>query len=82
MERGHLLDQNHTDINIGITDEPAVRANAFYIFFVNVGPTLSSKIPEQGLEYRKYMPQGNEYSLSLLPTTDQEVNDIIKQLKN
>ena len=28
------------------------------------------------------MPQRNEYSLFLLPTTDQEVNDIIKQLKD
>ena len=28
------------------------------------------------------MPQGNEYSLFLLPTTDQEVNNIIKLLKN
>ena len=28
------------------------------------------------------MPQGNEYSLFLLPTTDQEVNNIIKQLKD
>ena len=28
------------------------------------------------------MPQGNEYSLFLLPTTDPEVNNIIKQLKD
>ena len=28
------------------------------------------------------MPQGNEYSLFLLLTTDQEVNNIIKQLKD
>ena len=72
----------HTDSNSGITSDPAVIANAFNNFFVNIGPTLSSKIPEQGLEYRKYMPQGNEYSLFLLPTTDQEVNNIIKQLKD
>ena len=68
----------HTDCNSGITSDPAVIANAFNNFFVNIGPSLSSKIPEQGLEYRKYMPQGNEYSLFLLPTTDQEVNNIIK----
>ena len=72
----------HTDSNSGITSDPAVIANAFNNFFVNIGPTLSSKIPEQGLEYRKYMPQGNEYSLFLLLTTDQEVNNIIKQLKD
>ena len=73
---------HHTDSNSGITSNPAVIANAFNNFFVNIGPTLSSKIPEQGLEYRKYMPQGNEYSLFLLPTTYQEVNNIIKQLKD
>ena len=50
----------HADSNSGITSDPAVIANAFNNFFVNIGPTLSSKIPEQGLEYRKYMPQGNE----------------------
>ena len=72
----------HTDSNGGIASDPDVIANAFNNFFVNIGPTLSSKIPERGLEYRKYMPQGNEYSLFLLPTTDQEVNNIIKQLKD
>ena len=45
----------HADSNSGITSDPAVIANAFNNFFVNIGPTLSSKIPEQGLEYRKYI---------------------------
>ena len=72
----------HTDSNNGITSDPSVIANAFNNFFVNIGPTLSSKIREQGLEYRKYVPQGNENSLFRLPTTDQEVNNIIKQLKD
>ena len=39
----------HAEINSGITRDPAVVANAFNNFSVNIGPTLSSKIPEQGL---------------------------------
>ena len=49
---------------------------------MNIGPTHSSKIPKQVLEYRKHMPKLNEYSLFLLPTTDQEVNNLIKKLKD
>ena len=43
------------------------------------GPVTWKMFP---FDDRKYMPQGNEYSLFLLPTTDQEVNNIIKQLKD
>ena len=43
----------------GITNDPAVIANAFNNYFVNIGPNLSSKIPEKGTQYRKYMPKGN-----------------------
>ena len=66
----------------GITNDPAVIANAFNKYFGNIGPNLSSKIPEKGTQYRKYMPKGNEYSLFLLPATDKEVKNIIKQLKD
>ena len=66
----------------GITNDPAVIANAFNNYFVNIGPNLSSKIPEKGTQYRKYMPKGNEFSLFLLPATDNEVKNIIKQLKD
>ena len=48
----------HTDSNSGITRDPAVIANAFNNFFVNIGPTLSSKIQEQGLEYRNICHKG------------------------
>ena len=66
----------------GITNDPVVIADAFNNYFVNIGPNLSSKIPEKGTQYRKYMPKGNEYSLFLLPATDKEVTNIIKQLKD
>ena len=66
----------------GITNDPAVNANAFNNYFVNIGPILLSKIPEKGTQYRKYMPKGNEYSLFLLPATDKEVKNIIKQFKD
>ena len=36
----------HADSNSGITSDPAVITNAFNNFFVNIGPILSSKIPQ------------------------------------
>ena len=42
----------------GITNDPAVIANAYNYYFVHIGPILSSKIPEKGKQYRKYMPKG------------------------
>ena len=63
--------------NNGITSDPATIANAFNNYFVNIGPTLASNIPDQGLEYRSYMPSGNEFSMFLT-----QVKKIIAHLKD
>ena len=64
----------------GTTSNPATIANAFNNYFVNIGPTLASNIPDQGLEYRSYMPSGNDISMFLTPVSAPEVKNIIGHL--
>ena len=35
------------------------------IIFLNIGPNLASGISDQGLQYRSYMPGGNDFSMFL-----------------
>ena len=63
--------------NNGTTSDPATIANAFNNYVVNIGPTLASNIPDQGLEYRTYMPSGNEFSMFSTPVSAPEVKKII-----
>ena len=57
-------------------------ANAFNDYFVNIGPTLASKIPQLGIDYRNFMPQQNTMSFFLCPAEELEVKKIILQLKD
>ena len=57
-------------------------ANAFNVYFVNFGPTLASKIPDLGMNYRNFMLQQNNMSFFLGPVDDSEVKKIIAQLKD
>ena len=50
-----------------ITSDPKTIANAFNNYFVNVGPTLAYKIPDQPVDFSRYMPPPNESSLFLTP---------------
>ena len=68
--------------NKGTTSDPATIADAFNNYFVNIGPTLASNIPDQGIEYRSYMPSGNDYSMFLTPVSAPEVKKIIGHLKD
>ena len=40
-------------------------ANAFNAYFVNIGPTLASNIPNLGINYRSFMPQQDDLSFFL-----------------
>ena len=57
-------------------------ANAFNDYSVNIGPTLASKIPQLGIDYRNFMPQQNNTSFFLCPVEELEVKKIILQLKD
>ena len=57
-------------------------ADNFNDFFVNVGPTLASKIPNTNVDPLAYMKSRNDYSIFLELVNVDEVNDIIKELRN
>ena len=69
-------------LNNGTTSDLSTIASAFNNYFVNIGPTLASKIPDLGLQYRAYMPRRNEFSMFLTPVSELEVKKIIGHLKD
>ena len=69
-------------LNNGTTTDPTTIANAFNNYFDNIGPTLASNIPDQGLQYRLYMPSRNEFSMFLTPVSVLEVRKIIGNFKD
>ena len=84
-----VIDQNEINRNPGkfqqnngTTSDPATIANAFNNYFINVGPTLASNIPDQGLMFISYMPSGNEFSMFFTPVSAPEVKEIIGHLKD
>ena len=73
----NLLPKNtHT-----ITD-PNTNANSVDNYFVNIGATLASKIPDQGVGFSVYMPPANECSLFLTPAPENEVKHVIANLND
>ena len=63
-----------------ITSDLKTMANAFNNYFVNVGPTLASKIPDQPVDYSRYMSPPNACSLFLTPASESEVRRMITNL--
>ena len=65
---------NHADI-----------ANGFCDFFTNVGPKLSNQIPPSRYHYSQYLNNlkfSSNSNIYLVPTDGNEINDIIRSLKN
>ena len=60
---------------------PKAIADGFNNYFVNIGPTLASKIPNNNLSHRKFLPQNLNLSLFLEPTNEMEIKNIIGLLK-
>ena len=57
-------------------------ANNFNNFFVNVGPNLANKIPENNTDPISFMKSRNCYSIFLEPVTVEEVGKIINSLRD
>ena len=79
-----LINQNNINRELGkyqqsngTTSDPATITDDFNNYFVNIGPILASNIPDQGLEYRSYMPSGNEFSMFLTPASRPEVEKLM-----
>ena len=65
-----------------IIADPKTIANALHNYFVNVGATLASNIPDQGVDFSVYMPPANEYSLFLTPASKNELKRVIANLND
>ena len=56
-------------------------ANGFNDYFVNIGPTLASKIKSEGLSHRSFLHNDLYESFFLDPTNEVEIMNIISHLK-
>ena len=67
--------------NNNLITDPKSIADGFNNYFVNIGPTLASKIPENNLSHGQFLPDSIEPSLFLKPTTELEIKNVISCLK-
>ena len=63
-----------------ITDPKAI-SDGFNNYFVDIGPTLASKIPNNNISHRRFLPENLNFSLFLEPTDETEIKNIINKLK-
>ena len=68
--------------NGSILNDTKSIANVLNGCFLNIGPTLASKIPQLGIDYRNSMPYQNNMLLFLSPTDESEVKKNILHLKD
>ena len=61
--------------------DPRTVAEAFNTFFTNIGPSLASTIPTTNRNPLSYFP-AYAHSLFVAPTTELEISNLIKSLKN
>jgi len=66
--------------NGDVITDPVNIANAFNKYFVNVGPTVESKIPASDIPYTEYLKKSVKNSFYLSPVKTYEISDIIKSL--
>ena len=65
-----------------MSDDSHTIANSFNDYFVNVGPNLDNKLPQCETHYNKFMKKSFPNTMFLYPTTEHEIIDIVKLLKN
>ena len=64
-----------------VTTDSKVISNKFNEFFVNVGPALANKIPQQDTPPEQYLKNRLVYSLYLEPVTENEIIRLVQSLK-
>ena len=55
---------------------------SFNDFYVNIGPTLASQIPTGTCDPITYIKNGTRNSIFLHPVNEEEVSNILKDMKN
>jgi arsenate reductase-like glutaredoxin family protein len=73
---------NEIVVSDQIIDDPMVIANKFNNFFVNVGLDLAKKISPGNKSPIDFLEGNYINSIFLNPTTDEEIEDIIDNMKN
>ena len=79
-KKGLKINDKFMDNNNLITDPKSI-ADGFNNYYVNIGPTLASKIPENNISHRQLLPDSIEPSLFLKPTNELEIKNVISCLK-
>ena len=67
--------------NKTLISDPVNIANCFNNYFVNIGPTLASKLRKENISHRDFLPERTTASLFLEPTDEVEIKKIIRNLK-
>ena len=67
--------------NKTLLSDPVNIANCFNNYFINIGPTLASKLPKENISHRDFLPERTTASLFLEPTDEVEIKKIIRNLK-
>ena len=61
--------------------DPRAIANGFNNFFVNIGPTLASKITTESRSHRHFLKENLKSSFFVEPTNINEIKEVIIKLK-
>ena len=69
-------------INGSVVEDNQIICEGFNNFYINVGPTLASKIPQFPKSPKDYLPPSNSKSIFLEPATKDEVEKLIALLKD
>ena len=68
--------------NNTIIKDPKSIAECFNEYFSCIGKNLAEKIPETATNFRTFLTNPNPNSIFFLPTTREEIIDIVKNMKN
>ena len=79
-KKGSKIHEKFTHTDKEITDRET-NADGFNSYFVNIGPTLASKIPNSDLSHRRFLPENLNFSLFLETTKELEIKNIIGLLE-
>ena len=67
--------------NTTISDDLEI-ANHFNNYFAKIGPNLAKGIPDTTITHKEFLQDSHDNSIFLRPITDEEIDNIIKSLKN
>ena len=82
VKRRHPQTISRLMINGNTIADPSKVASHFTSYFSNVGKNIANKIPKANQNYREYLKEPIEYSFILHQTTNEEIESVLKNLKN